>query len=195
MYYISYLAIVGSIWLIVGVCYLFFVMPVKLVVKAIRGDKPQPKQSRGGSAYEEHKKNLAEKPSTIIPILDGAYSVVIPHGSPYEHITFKVKGVTFDNEDGKSRQDIIKSMEKKLREFEDGVISLMSIEKHEYEGKPAFAILANGMQIGNVPADLAEYLDGIYNNFVAFTVVNYLGGGRGESYGVQVTLRFNKSNN
>ena len=36
IYYISYLAIVGSIWLIVGICYLFFVLPVKKIVEASR---------------------------------------------------------------------------------------------------------------------------------------------------------------
>jgi len=42
MYYISYLTIVGSIWLIVGICYLCFVLPFKKITQLIKGDKSPP---------------------------------------------------------------------------------------------------------------------------------------------------------
>lgn len=37
IYYIAYLTIAASIWLIVGIVYFFFILPVKLIYNAIKG--------------------------------------------------------------------------------------------------------------------------------------------------------------
>lgn len=92
--------------------------------------------------------------------------------------TFKVVGVTFDNEDGKNRQDILKKVAKGIREqvpanerysfmtvkdqkenFEEVVYELQDIEfeiefqEYEWEGKPAIFVVTDDGIIGNIAAD------------------------------------------
>ena len=67
----------------------------------------------------------------------------------------KVVGVTFDNENGTNRQDILS------RVFEHDQIEL---EKYEYKGKPAVYVKCYGEIIGNLPADLAESMAARYPN-------------------------------
>lgn len=57
----------------------------------------------------------------------------------------------------------------------------LTLQREEWEGKPAFGVYVNGDQIGNIPAEHADYvndnfsrLDGIVNIEV------YGGGGRSE---------------
>lgn len=63
----------------------------------------------------------------------------------------KVVGVSFDNDDGSSRQEI-------LRDLKGGQFLLPTLQRFEYDGNPAYRVLCNDMQIGNIPADLAAEL-------------------------------------
>lgn len=63
-------------------------------------------------------------------------------------LEIKVVGVTFDNSDGTSRQRIL------------GVLSSEpwlhgALQRYVYDGGPAYRVICNGMQIGNVPSALA----------------------------------------
>ena len=131
-----------------------------------------------------------------------------PEESLYEHITFKVKGVTFNNEDGTDRQHILKMLDLEKQAGKSEV--LFEIERTQYEGKPAFAIYANEKRIGNVPAELCEYLNANYDRIIGFSYSKLLGGkvykevsnedeytdyeetGQELTYGVELTLRLNK---
>jgi len=42
MYYIAYISVVGSIWLIVVIFYGIFVLPVKWIIRTVKGDKQPP---------------------------------------------------------------------------------------------------------------------------------------------------------
>lgn len=64
--------------------------------------------------------------------------------------TFKVAGVTFDNDDGSSRQEIICDLLDEYGEWEDIPGSLL---EYEYKGNPAIYVLADGQIVGNIPAD------------------------------------------
>lgn len=70
--------------------------------------------------------------------------------------TFKVAGVTFRNEDGSSRQAILRDIFKEYGGFTTSV----SLEEYEFEGKPAIRVLLAGDCVGNIPAtDVKKLLD------------------------------------
>ena len=70
-----------------------------------------------------------------------------------ETIRTKIVGVTFDNEDGENRQDILS----KMSGDED-----ITVEKYTYNGEPAAYIKWGDKIIGNLSADLAKDLAGKY---------------------------------
>lgn len=65
-------------------------------------------------------------------------------------ITFAVAGVTFDNDDGTSRQRLLKDIRAR------GGDADLELEEWEYKGKPACRVLVDGEQIGNVPRHKVE---------------------------------------
>ena len=79
----------------------------------------------------------------------------------YGWYPFSVAGVTFANEDGSSRQKILSEIyDAQLAEDLDPDVTL---ERYEYEGKPAIHVLVNGRCVGNVPRmevdDVSEIMD------------------------------------
>lgn len=64
-----------------------------------------------------------------------------------ESFVTSVAGVTFDNEDGTSRQKILK----KIHELGD--TADLGLEDYEYNGNPAIRVLVNGQCIGSIPSD------------------------------------------
>lgn len=63
----------------------------------------------------------------------------------------KVAGVTFENKDGSSRQEL-------LKEFDQEEAVAVSLLEHEHKGKAAFHVLVNGKIIGNIPKDKAPFI-------------------------------------
>lgn len=70
-------------------------------------------------------------------------------GKIIETIRTKVVGVTFDNEDGENRQDILSTMTGE----ED-----ITVEKYTYNGEPAAYVKWGNKVIGNLSAELAKDL-------------------------------------
>ena len=72
----------------------------------------------------------------------------------------RLAGVTFDNDDGSSRQAILKDIK-----ASGGGDAELSLEEFEYKGKPAVRVLVDGEQIGNIPrgrvAEILAVLDRI----------------------------------
>ena len=69
-----------------------------------------------------------------------------PPESPYEFITTKIAGVTF--KDGrKSRQTILRRLYWKDEPFDENAAEV-TLDRGEYEGKPAFAVLLNDEKAG-----------------------------------------------
>ncbi|MCM1220830.1 MAG: hypothetical protein NC548_40720 [Lachnospiraceae bacterium] len=66
-----------------------------------------------------------------------------------ETIRTKIVGVTFDNEDGENRQDILRTM----TGSED-----ITVEKYTYNGEPAACIKWGSKVLGNLSAELAKDL-------------------------------------
>jgi len=191
-YIIAYYMFWLSAWVLVGIAYVIFVLPFRLITNAIKGGGEKPPATQSVSAPKESMGITTKQPaSSVTPILGGAYNIVVPEGSPYEHLTFRVKGVTFDNEDGENRQSILEDIERQRRGFENGNC-VVSIEQYEYEGKPAFKIYANDKQIGNAPADLCGYINSNYGRVEGFNYISIIGGEDDLSYGAEVVLCFNR---
>lgn len=65
------------------------------------------------------------------------------------HLSYKIAGVTFKNEDGTKRQDILKSLK-------NG--DTVGLKTYEYEGKTAIGVYTcDGKQIGNIKEDEVPY--------------------------------------
>lgn len=64
-----------------------------------------------------------------------------------ERMDFRVSGVTFRNDDGTSRQDILKSAKAAIAIGDDLVISFV---QDEYKGKPRVAVNFNDKCVGNI---------------------------------------------
>ena len=97
-----------------------------------------------------------------------------------ETIRTKVKGVTFDNEDGTNRQDILS------RVFEH---DQLEIEKYQYNGKPAAYVKCNGEIIGNISADLAESLAQRYPDAqYEARIIELTGGDEGRTLGCNIEI-------
>ena len=68
----------------------------------------------------------------------------------------KIAGSTFENEDGSSRQKILKEIYMKKPPF-DKQLDLM-IQQFEYDGAPAYHFFVNGQCIGSVEQKMAEFI-------------------------------------
>lgn len=66
-----------------------------------------------------------------------------------ETIRTKIVGVTFDNDDGENRQDILSRM--------DGSEEI-TVEKYTYKGEPAAYVKCGSKILGNLSAELAKDL-------------------------------------
>lgn len=103
---------------------------------------------------------------------------------------FKLVGVTFRNNKGKSRQALLR----KLNFHDEPFVGKVnfSLEKYKYNNEVAVRILANGEDIGNVPRDNLNYIIDNYDNIFDVQVL-VVGGGEnidGEkiNYGGKVLL-------
>ena len=113
-------------------------------------------------------------------------------------ITFRVAGVTFENDDGTSRQDILRHLKFGDAPWADDPEDLTAtIDETTFEGEQAFEVLINGYQVGFVPKTsirkVAAARDHVGTCFVSD--VKVIGGGTGSdgqpiSYGCEITLEY-----
>lgn len=68
----------------------------------------------------------------------------------HEILTFKVVGVTFKNDDGTSRQTLLRKMFLGKAPFNSDEGIDITIEESTYEGNPAFPVFAEGYQVGYI---------------------------------------------
>lgn len=99
-----------------------------------------------------------------------------------DELEFKVAGVSFANDDGRERQDIIK-------EIRAGKEVDITLEEYSYKGRPAIGVYADGEQIGNVPADTVSEVLPVLDSC---TVEEYevLGSGKEAPFGFLVKISF-----
>lgn len=114
----------------------------------------------------------------------------------FEDLSFKVVGVTFKNPDGHTRQGILRKIKYCDPPFDKQDIDI-TVEKGEYNGEPAFSVIAEGFQIGNIGRDDIPRLLSRWDTYVGVTEIDVTGGGRNSdgntlNYGAVVRLRFKK---
>lgn len=130
--------------------------------------------------YRQHKKpKEAPTASSPAPADD----------SPYEFIRTKIAGVTF--KDGrKIRQTILRRLYWKDEPFDKNAAEV-TLERVEYEGKPAFAVMLNGEKAGYVPAEHAQFVE---DNFDRCDGVTHIEAycGKDDIYGAEIIIRFRK---
>jgi hypothetical protein len=103
----------------------------------------------------------------------------------------KLKGVTFPNEDGSSRQENLKELQAYQESHPEEEIKLTA-ESYTYQPKigapePAIKISWNGKCIGNVAKDVAAEVEERYTHPQCFAILDRLTGGKENmSYGCNI---------
>lgn len=93
-----------------------------------------------------------------------------------DQFSVKVKGVTFQNDDGTSRQEVLHCCYSGQR---------VGFRRYSYNGSPAFAVVTDYGEIGNLPQEIVEGFDCVYgpNVYISGTIGEMLGGYDGLNYG------------
>lgn len=91
----------------------------------------------------------------------------------------KVVGVTFQNDDGSDRQDILA-----------GCIpgDQLELRPFVYKGLPAYAVFDGGEQIGNIPAETAQVIHDQGDGLVIRAEIMEITGGDGLKYGCNIVV-------
>ena len=113
-------------------------------------------------------------------------------------ITFRVAGTTFENDDGESRQDILRHMKFGDAPWADDPEDLDGqMEETIINGEPAIAVTVNGYQVGFVPKSLIPRVSKALQNVATCYVSNVriIGGGTGTNgkqlnYGCEISLEY-----
>lgn len=109
---------------------------------------------------------------------------------------FRVVGVTFSNDGGRSRQAILREIKR-----EEPSEFAFSLREYDYEGEPAVGVFYNGEQVGNIAkgADLSRALEQI-DRFDRVEAYEVTGGfkydddsGDRASYGLEIAVYFKKA--
>lgn len=97
------------------------------------------------------------------------------------NITVRVVGVSFQNDDGTDRQEILSEL---------SIGEAMLLKYYEYDGEPAYAVTdALGNQIGNLPKDLSSDIYREYRNcYFAVQIDKITGGDDGLKFGCIISI-------
>jgi len=110
----------------------------------------------------------------------------------YEYKTCRVAGVSFKNDDGSDRQELLKKIRYRGAPYQ--VDPTIRLEKVQHEGKDVVAVYANENQIGWVSEfDLSAVLPCFdrYKDVDEFSI--HGGGSGGKKYGIDIRIRFYKT--
>ena len=116
---------------------------------------------------------------------------------PYEHLTFRIAGTTYKNEDGTSRQTLLRKIKFRDPPFDTESVNI-ALEEESYNGEPSIAVKVKGQLIGYVPKDKVPYIVDNWDRIDKVSGFNIIGGGRSKeteewlSYGAEVVVRFFK---
>lgn len=114
-----------------------------------------------------------------------------PKPVKYSFVNFSVAGVTFNNDDGANRQNIIADIQRQRPPFEDGDNLNVFIRRTTFRDKLAFDVRVNGVQIGWVPKEKVEAVDqAMQHQDVEVSGFQITGGMDGYNYGVDIALRY-----
>lgn len=101
-----------------------------------------------------------------------------------EECKVRLKGVTFNNDDGSSRQEYLK----KLQEACKTGPQLLRAHKWTYNGDPAIKVYWGEKEIGGLPAAFAKELAEKYAHYEVELTVENVAGGDDFNYGCEVNV-------
>ena len=107
----------------------------------------------------------------------------------YERHESKLAGVTFKNDDGTERQEILKKIYLKQPPFDDRLD--IAINEYDFDGRPALAVSVNGNCVGNIKKERVKWFkeNGHLTKKMDFKVY---GGQEGKNYGARLILYFER---
>lgn len=168
-----------------GVCGLVIAAILFVVGLRKKNAAPTPKQEGAPAAPAAATSAASTTPSAQ----DGGKPAMYSQNG-FNFLRTKVAGVTFKN-GRKSRQTILRKIYFKDEPFDKGDMEL-SVQRGEWEGKPAFGVFVNGEQIGSIPAEHVPFLEEHFSRLDGITNIEVYGGGEGRNYGAEIILRFRK---
>ena len=112
--------------------------------------------------------------------------------------TFRTAGTTFANDDGTSRQDILRHLKFGDPPYADDPDDLaVDLQEMSHDGQPAIAVLVNGYQVGFVPKNYIRQVQNALAHVSTCYVsdVRIIGGGTSDDgrrlcYGCEIALTF-----
>jgi hypothetical protein len=168
---------------------LFFVCPLLFIAFIVLifwiSYKPEKDKLKAAAylagKYDEEKKNKEEEKLMA---------------DKYEHLCVRVVGVTYKNENGQSRQTLLRKIKYRDEEFEESLE--IETRKYDFEGSPAIGVYVNGLQIGNVPKETVPYIIDNWPRMDTITNIEIIGGGKDEegerlNYGAEIMFRLFKA--
>lgn len=136
------------------------------------------------------KNDFTKKISDVVKEVQSLHTALILYGE-YEYKTCRVAGVSFENDDGSDRQELLKKIRYRGAPYQ--VDPTIRLEKAQYDGKDAVAVYANENQIGWISEfDLPAILPRLdrYKDVDKFSM--HGGGSCGKKYGIDIQVRFYK---
>ena len=117
-----------------------------------------------------------------------------PQATPvYSFVNFNLSGVTYPNDEGVSRQDLIRRIDNAQTPFENSGSLDVDLKPIKFRGEDAIECRVNGCQIGFVPKDkVPEVLAAIKKPGATISGFQVVGGEDGLNYGVSMAVRFEK---
>lgn len=111
-----------------------------------------------------------------------------------ELLRFRVVGVSFKNEDRKSRQSILRKIKYRDPPFDCDIIDV-ELRPYKFEEEDAIGVYVNNMMIGNVPRSLVPEIIRKINYVDKITDFRVIGGGKDEDgnplhYGAEICIKF-----
>ena len=193
MFYLMWYMIIGAGWclyfMLWAIYKIYFYMFKGIAIGCKKLYQHITKKADTPEAPADREYQQTETPIEAPKEAPAASSPAPADDSPYEFIRTKIAGVTF--KDGrKSRQTILRRLYWKDEPFNKNAAEV-TLERGEYEGKPAFAVMLNGEKAGYVPAERAQFVE---DNFDRCDGVTHIEAycGKNDIYGAEIIIRFRK---
>lgn len=135
--------------------------------------------------------DFSHKISDLLKSVRALKSALILCGE-YEYVTCRIVGVTFKNDDGGDRQEILKKIRYRAAPYRsDPDIHLV---KYDYKGEEAVAVYANDEQIGSISRlDLSMKILPRWDRYKDIDEFSVHGTGeRDNKFGMDIRVRFRK---
>lgn len=114
-----------------------------------------------------------------------------PAAPAYSFICFHLSGVTFPNDEGIDRQELLRQIDEGLPPFENGGELDINLKPVKFKGEDAIECRVNGRQIGFVPkAMVPDVLAAMRKPDATISGFHVVGGSDGQNYGVSMAVRF-----